>query len=92
MAKKRWQDLSPQTRTGIVVASVIDAVLKAIALRDIWKRPADQIRGPKALWGVLVGLSNSVGIVPLIYLVFGRRANDEREPDELETSSMSESA
>jgi hypothetical protein len=75
--KKRWQDLSPRARIAIVIGAVVDAVLKAFALQDLRKRPAAEIRGPKPLWAVVVAVSNSAGVVPLIYLVFGRRKAPE---------------
>ncbi len=44
--------------------------LLAAALVDIWRRPADQIRGPKRLW---VGLSFINFAGPLSYFAIGRR-------------------
>jgi len=73
MAKRRWSDLSAGTRRLIIVGGTFEGILKLAALVDLWRRPADQVRGPKSAWAVAVGLANSVGAVPLCYLLFGRR-------------------
>lgn len=75
MAKRRWSDLSERTRTLIVVAAVIEGILKIMALIDLKRRPANEIRGSKAKWAVAVVLINSVGAVPLAYFLRGRRAS-----------------
>ena len=54
-----------------------DRLAALAALRDIRRRPSDEIRGPKLLW-VLVSFVNFVG--PLSYFKFGRVASKEREP------------
>jgi ACR3 family arsenite efflux pump ArsB len=45
--------------------------LLAVALVDIRRRPADQIRGPKQLWTVLSLINWVIG--PVAYFIFGRR-------------------
>jgi hypothetical protein len=49
-----------------------EGVLKAVALVDLRRRPANQVRGSKARWATAVVLVNSVGAVPLAYLLYGR--------------------
>ncbi|MEU8225141.1 hypothetical protein [Kribbella sp. NPDC048915] len=73
MSGKRWSELSSTQRKFIVVGGVVDSVLKAVALADLARRPADQIRGPKPLWGLVLGISNSLGTAPLVYWFFGRK-------------------
>jgi hypothetical protein len=73
MAKLRWKDLSPRVRGLIVTAGVVDLSLKAVALTDLKRRPASEIRGPKWLWVPVVAVVNSAGVIPLSYLAFGRR-------------------
>jgi len=73
-ARRRWSELSERSRRLIVAAAVAEGVLKAAALVDLARRPADQIRGSKRAWATAVALVNSLGGVPLAYLVFGRRA------------------
>jgi hypothetical protein len=57
----------------IVVGVVLEAVVKVAALRDLKRRPADQVRGPKWLWGGVITVANSAGLVPAAYFVLGRR-------------------
>lgn len=73
MAKKRWSKLSPRTHRFIMVGGGIEGSLKLAALRDLARRPADEVRGPKALWAVALVLVNSVGVAPITYLLLGRR-------------------
>lgn len=73
MRKKRWSDLSPRSRRFIIAAGAFEGVLKIAALIDLARRPAAEIRGSKRRWAVAVVLVNSVGAVPLAYLLFGRR-------------------
>ena len=73
MGKKRWSDLSEQTRRRILVGAAFEGILKIVALADIRRRPASDIRGSKAKWATAVALVNSAGAVPVAYLVYGRR-------------------
>jgi hypothetical protein len=68
---KRWQDLSPVQRRVIVGVAVGETVLKAAMLIDLKRRQADEVRGPKWLWASSA-LTNSAGIFPAAYFVFGR--------------------
>lgn len=70
--RKRWADLSRTTRGLIISVAVLEGVLKFIALLDLRRRPAAEIRGSKAKWAAAVGLINSAGAVPIAYLVYGR--------------------
>jgi Phospholipase_D-nuclease N-terminal len=72
-ARRQWSDLSPRTRRLIMAAATAEAGLKAVALIDIKRRPASQIRGPKWLWALVVVLINSAGGAPISYFLFGRR-------------------
>jgi hypothetical protein len=54
---------------AIVVAVSVWAVVTPFLWRDLHRRPADQIRGPKWLWVILsANLSGTVA-----YFLFGRR-------------------
>jgi hypothetical protein len=75
MAGRRWSDLSPRTRRAIIIVAAAETGLKAVALADIRRRPASQIKGPKWLWIPVVAFVNSFGLVPLSYFVFGRRSS-----------------
>ena len=70
MAKKRWSDLSPRARAGIVILGTAELVVTAIAVGDLVRRPAALVRGRKALWAP-VRFVQPVGS-PL-YLLVGRR-------------------
>ena len=58
-------------RTLVVVGGAVEVVLTTIALVDQARRPAGQVRGPKAAWA-LAAFVQPVG--PIAYLVWGRRA------------------
>lgn len=73
MARKRWSDLSPKTKGLVIGAAAVDAALRTWALRDLAGRSKDEVNGSKTLWSAGMGLVNSVGILPLIYLVKGRK-------------------
>ena len=68
--RKRWSELSPAARTAIVVGAFAEAVVTAIALQDLVRRPASKVRGSKFLWAI------GCFVQPIgspLYLVVGRR-------------------
>ena len=73
MARKSWTELSPRSRRLIIVAGVFEGVLKIAALIDLARRPASEVRGSKVRWALAVTLINSLGAVPIVYFVHGRR-------------------
>jgi hypothetical protein len=72
VANKKWSDLSDRQKTVVVVGGTVELLLTAVALIDLARRPAEQVRGPKALWAMGC-LIQPVG--PISYLVAGRRGN-----------------
>jgi hypothetical protein len=68
--KKGWRDLTPAQRRAIVVGGVVEMAMTAVVLRDLARRPREQVRGPKAAW-VASCVVQPFG--PLAYLAFGRR-------------------
>ena len=76
MARTKWQDLSPAARRMIVIGGAVEGVLKISALIDLARRPASEIRGSKLRWATAIVLTNSVGTVPILYFVRGRRRPD----------------
>ena len=54
----------------MVAAIAVQISLLVAALADLRRRPADQLRGTKAMW-TAVSFVNFVG--PLAYFAFGRR-------------------
>lgn len=73
MPKKRWKDLSPRARRLILFGTAFEGLLKAVALVDLKRRPAEQVNGSKLRWAAAIVLINSGGIVPVVYLLRGRR-------------------
>ena len=71
--KRRWSDLNGRQRVLLVVGAAVEAMLKIAALRDLRRRPADEIRGSKKLWATALVLANSAGAVPIAYFSIGRR-------------------
>lgn len=69
--KRSWSDLSTRQRRGIVGGGAVEAVVTLAALRDLARRPADDVRGPKAAW-VASFVVQPFG--PLAYLLLGRRS------------------
>jgi hypothetical protein len=70
MARKvQWSDLSDRQRKVVVVAGAVEVVLTTIALADLARRPAAQVRGSKAAWAVGCFVQP---IGPIAYLAWGR--------------------
>jgi Phospholipase_D-nuclease N-terminal len=68
--KKRWSDLSPRQQEAVVVGAIAELVVTTIALADLARRPAGQVRGPKLTWLVSFVMQP---IGPILYLLAGRR-------------------
>ncbi len=73
MARKRWQDLDRRTQRLIMAAGAADSVLKIVALIDLARRPAAEVRGPKPVWASALVAVNAAGAMPIAYFVWGRR-------------------
>ena len=67
--QKQWREMSNGQRVTVVVVGAAQIALTAAAFRDLIKRPADRVNGPKAAWGLAL-LVNWVG--PLTYFAKGR--------------------
>jgi len=70
MAPKKWDDLSDRQKMAALVATSVQVSLLLTALADIYRRPAEEIRGSKWTWAA-TSLVNFVG--PVSYFAFGRR-------------------
>lgn len=68
--KIRWRDLSPKRQRAIMVGSVVQFTLAAIAWVDLARRTDAEVRGPRRVWAFVIAI-NFVG--PIAYLTFGRR-------------------
>jgi hypothetical protein len=66
----RRKALTPQQKKVVVAFMVLNAILASFTWRDLRRRPADLVRGPKLLWRVWSSL-NTTGSVA--YWLVGRR-------------------
>jgi hypothetical protein len=69
---KKWSDLTAREKAPFVLRGIIQLALLAAALADIYRRPAEEIKGSKWVWGAAVFV-NFMGIGPIAYFAFGRR-------------------
>ena len=73
VAPRQWSDLSERNRRLLTITAVAEGILKLVALIDLKRRPASQVRGPKWLWATALAVVSSAGILPVAYFAFGRR-------------------
>jgi hypothetical protein len=71
-AREQWSQLSPRQQGAVVAVTTVDVGLRVLALADLARRPADGVRGPKWAWAVGLSVVNSVGVLPAVYLRWGR--------------------
>jgi hypothetical protein len=77
--KRKWSEMTRAERAGVLVLATVQLSLAAAAWRDLAKRPADQVNGPKPAWALAISV-NFVG--PITYFAIGRRKTaDPAEPD-----------
>ena len=70
MKTKSWHDFTPVQRTRVILLGIIQVSLLIAALRDLRRRPAEEIKGSKKLWTALVFVDY---IGPIAYFLFGRK-------------------
>jgi len=80
VAKTKWDELSVRRRRLVVVGGVLDGALKVTALADLARRPAAEVRGSKVPWAAAIALTNSLGVVPIVYFTYGRRRPSTTTP------------
>jgi hypothetical protein len=68
--KKGWSDLSPGKRKIIVLGAIAELVMTTIAVADLARRPAKQLRGSKPLWLSAFAVQP---FGPILYFLVGRR-------------------
>ncbi|MBD7917525.1 PLDc_N domain-containing protein [Cellulomonas sp. Sa3CUA2] len=69
LKQKKWREMRRGQRVVVAAVGAAQVALTASAFRDLVKRPADQVNGPKIAWGLAL-LVNWVG--PLAYFAKGR--------------------
>lgn len=68
-----WRHMTGRQRVGIVVRACLQTAVQIVAVRDLLRRPSDEVRGGrKWLWALAIA-ANYLGIGPIVYLVGGRR-------------------
>ena len=67
--RKAWKDLSERQRRNVAVTVVVAGILQAVMLWDVWRRPAERVRGSKRAW-VLASFIRPFGQIS--YLLWGR--------------------
>jgi hypothetical protein len=67
-----WRELTTRQRQAMVVRGALQLAVLSAALNDLRRRPASQVRGPKALWAA-ISFVNYLGVGPLAYFLLGRR-------------------
>jgi hypothetical protein len=70
LSDRSWSSLPATTRRLIVVGGAVELGFKVAALRDIYRRADEEIRGNKWEW-VAAQAINTFG--PLSYFMFGRK-------------------
>jgi hypothetical protein len=68
--KKSFKDLSGGQRLRVAVTAAVQVALQAAALKDLKKRPAALVHGPKPAW-FAASFLNFIG--PAAYFLFGRK-------------------
>ena len=68
--KKTWRDLSAGQKSAAVIGGVGELVVTTRAVRDLLRRPREEVRGPKLLW-LLASCVQPLG--PVAYILVGRR-------------------
>lgn len=71
-ALTRWSGLSTGRKVTTVLLTAAQLTLAAAAYRDLSRRPAALVNGPKAAWGLAISV-NWVG--PIAYFAKGRRTD-----------------
>ncbi|MFZ2512481.1 MAG: hypothetical protein WAW85_15490 [Gordonia sp. (in: high G+C Gram-positive bacteria)] len=73
MAKKKWNDMSDGAKVALVSVAAADAGLRVWAGRDLAGRANDDVNGPKWLWAAGLSVISSMGALPALYLLVGRK-------------------
>lgn len=60
-------------RQAIMLGTAFEAGLKIAALIDLVQRPQSAVRGSKPVWAAALVVVNSGGVLPIAYLLRGRR-------------------
>lgn len=67
--RRRWSDLDRREQAAVIGLAAVQLTLATAAWVDLARRPAAQVRGPKAAWAVGIAV-NFAG--PIAYFTVGR--------------------
>ena len=70
--KRKWSEMSAAQKSVSVALVIIQFTMAATAWRDLARRDANQVRGPKWRWALVIG-ANFFG--PVAYFRRGRLAS-----------------
>jgi hypothetical protein len=70
MTHTTWQGLRRWQKVTTLVLAPVEVALTVVAAVDLSRRPAGQIRGPKAVWWPTLFVQP---LGPVLYLGWGRR-------------------
>jgi len=70
MRSRRWADMSPAQKVGVVLLASVQLLLALSAWADLAQRPAAQVNGAKRTWAAVIAV-NFIG--PVLYFLRGRR-------------------
>lgn len=74
ISKRKWSDLSPRGKAGVVALATVHVTLVGWAHADLSRRPAAQVHGPKWVWRILTGTNTAFTVA---YLAWGRHRTPE---------------
>ena len=72
-SKKKFENLPKPVRVLLGLAGAADLALRVYALVDVSRRDQSDVRGPKEAWVPTLAVVNSLGLLPLAYLKWGRK-------------------
>jgi hypothetical protein len=61
-------------RKVVVAVVAVEVVVAILAYRDLARRPAELVRGPKKLWRIVIGMNPGNS---LLYWLLGRRSGTD---------------
>ena len=70
--KRKWSEMNAAQKSVTIVLAVIQLTMAATAWRDLARRDATQVKGPKWRWALVIG-ANFFG--PIAYFRRGRLAS-----------------
>lgn len=70
MPNAGWNNLGPTEKALVIGLGLVQVLLLVAALADLYKRPAERVRGWKLPWAA-ASFINFVG--PISYFLFGRK-------------------